>query len=396
MANACGFLTSSFSSLRIKVQPFESEGLLRTRAVVVCSSGIEDVGKHVSPSPVDQSLKLVSNGCKLVGCGSAVPSLSISNYDLGKIVDTSDEWISARTGIRNRRVLSGNESLRSLAAEAARKALEMADVDADDLDLILMCTSTPDNLFGDAPQVQRDLGCTKTPIACDIRAACSGFMLGLFSAACYVKGGGLHKILVIGADAVSRFTDWTDRGTCVLFGDAAGAVVVQACNAEEDGLLSFDLHSDGEGGRHLGSTIKYTQTNDLSGSNGSVFEFPSRKSSYPFVQMNGQEVFRFAARRVPQSIETALKKASLTASGIDWLLLHQANQRIIDAVATRLEFPPEKVISNLANYGNTSAASIPLALDEAVRSGKVKQGHTIAAAGFGAGLTWASAIIRWG
>ncbi|GMI64005.1 3-ketoacyl-acyl carrier protein synthase III [Hibiscus trionum] len=206
-------------------------------------------------------------------------------------------------------------------------------------------------------QVHIELGCTKTPIACDIRAACSGFVLGLFSAACYVRGGGLHNILVIGADAVSRFTDWTDRGTCVLFGDAAGAVVVQACDAEEDGLISFDLHSDGEVGRyvlltlvlsrgskknkeiallhlrnlischsccrHLGSSMKHTQTNDLSGSNGSILEFPSIKSSYPSVQMNGQEVLRFAVRRVPQTIESALKKASLTASDIDWLLLHQ-------------------------------------------------------------------------
>ncbi|KAK8690881.1 hypothetical protein V6N13_074407 [Hibiscus sabdariffa] len=230
MANAFGFLTSTVPSLRIKVHPSETKALLRRRAVTVCSSGIEDVGKHVSPSPAQ-----------------------------------------------------------------SHKSKEI-------------------------------LATQKTPIACDIRAACSGFMLGLFSAACYV------------------------RGTCVLFGDAAGAVVVQACKAEEDGLLSFDFHSDGEGGRHLGSPIKYSQTNDLS-------------------------VFHFAARRVPQSTETALKKASLTASGINW-------------------FP--SVISNLANYGNTSAASIPLELDDAVRSGKVKQGHTIAAAGFKAGLTWTSAVIRWG
>ncbi|XP_017611916.1 beta-ketoacyl-[acyl-carrier-protein] synthase III A, chloroplastic isoform X2 [Gossypium arboreum] len=340
--------------------------------------------------------KLVRKGCKLVGCGSAVPSLSVSNDDLSKIVDTSDEWISVRTGIRNRRVMSGKESLKKLAVEAAQKALEMADFDPNDLDLILMCTSTPEDIFGSAPQIQRELGCRNSPLAYDITAACSGFVLGLISAASHIRGGGFRNVLVIGADGLSRFVDWTDRGTCILFGDAAGAVLVQACDAEEDGLLSFDLHSDGEGGRHLGAPINDNETDELLGSNGSALDFPPKKSSYSCIQMNGKEVFRFAVRCVPQSIESALEKAGLVSGNVDWLLLHQANQRIIDAVATRLDFPQEKVISNLANYGNTSAASIPLALDEAIRSGKVKPGHTIAAAGFGAGLTWGSAIIRWG
>ncbi|XVE57702.1 hypothetical protein DITRI_Ditri04bG0110800 [Diplodiscus trichospermus] len=401
MAYASGFFTPSVPSLRRKIQPSIgicrsgicfSEGISRR---VLCSSGIEGAEKHFSPSE-SRVPKLVSKGCKLVGCGSAVPKLSVSNDDLAKLVDTSDEWISSRTGIRNRRVISGKESLKGLAVEAARKALEMADVDPDDLDLILMCTSTPEDLFGAAPQVQRELGCTKATLAYDITAACSGFVLGLVSAACHIRGGGFHNVLVIGADGVSRFVDWTDRATCILFGDAAGAVLVQACDAEEDGLLSFDLHSDGEGGRHLGSPLFDNKTNDLLGSNGSVLDFPPKRSSYTCVRMNGQEVFRFAVRCVPQSIESALEKAGLSASSVDWLLLHQANQRIIDAVATRLEFPEEKIISNLANYGNTSAASIPLALDEVVRSGKVKVGHTIAAAGFGAGLTWGSAVIRWG
>ncbi|KAE8699881.1 synthase III [Hibiscus syriacus] len=401
MANASGFSTPSVSSLRRKLQPSIGvpqsgfcfpEGIFRR---VVRSSGVEVAGTHVSPSQ-SRVPKLVSKGCKLVGCGSAVPSLSVSNDDLAKIVDTSDEWISVRTGIRNRRVISGKESLRNLAVEAARKALKMADVEPDDLDLILMCTSTPEDIFGDAPKVQRELGCTKSQLAHDITAACSGFVLGLFSASCYIRGGGLRNVLVIGADVISRFVDWADRGTCILFGDAAGAVVVQACDAEEDGLLSFDLHSDGEGARHLGVPINDNEINDRLGSNGSVLEFPPKRSTYACIQMNGKEVFRFAVQCVPQSIESALEKADLKASDVDWLLLHQANQRIIDAVATRLEFPPEKVISNLANYGNTSAASIPLALDEAIRSGKVKPGHTIVASGFGAGLTWGSAIIRWG
>lgn len=402
MANASGIFTPSVPSLRRRIQPpgggfrfgicVSQRGFKR----IVCASTVGSSDKHASPSE-PRLPRLVSKGCKLVGCGSAVPALSVSNDDLSKIVDTSDEWISVRTGIRNRRVISGKDSLTSLAVEAARKAIEMADLTPNDIDLVLMCTSTPEDLFGNAPQVQRALGCGKNPLAYDITAACSGFVLGLISAACHIRGGGFTNVLVIGAEAVSRFVDWTDRGSCILFGDAAGAVVVQACDSEEDGLLSFDLHSDGEGGRHLTASMEENKINDTLGTNGSVLEFPPpRRSSYSCIQMNGKEVFRFAVRCVPQAIESALQKAGLTVSDIDWLLLHQANQRIIDAVAARLEFPQERVISNLANYGNTSAASIPLALDEAVRSGKVKPGHTIATAGFGAGLTWGSAIVRWG
>ncbi|CAN4089335.1 unnamed protein product [Withania somnifera] len=346
---------------------------------IICSSTGE--GADRLSTYQSRVSRLVNRGCKLIGCGSAVPALKVSNDDLAKIVDTNDEWISVRTGIRNRRVLSGKDNLTDLAAEAARKALEMAEVDPNDVDLILLCSSTPEDLFGSAPQIQRALGCKSNPLAFDITAACSGFMLGLVSAACYIRGGGFKNVVVIGADALSRYVDWTDRGTCILFGDAAGAVVVQACDIGEDGLFGFDLHSDGEGQRHLNALIKENETDHAVGTNGS---------------MNGKEVFRFAVRVVPQSIEAALENAGFPRSKIDWLLLHQANQRIIDAVATRLEVPSGHVISNLANYGNTSAASIPLALDEAVRSGKVQAGHVIAAAGFGAGLTWGSAILRWG
>ncbi|GMY30070.1 3-oxoacyl-[acyl-carrier-protein] synthase 3 A, chloroplastic-like [Fagus crenata] len=404
MANASGFFTPSVPSLRRRIQPpigiyrsgFRSpEGFSKR---VFCSSTTQDSDKVASGASSSESRvpRLVSKGCKLVGCGSAVPTLNISNEDLAKIVDTNDEWISVRTGIHNRRVLSGKDSLTTLAVEASRKALQMAQVDPDDVDLVLMCTSTPDDLFGSAPQIQKALGCKKNPLAYDITAACSGFLLGLVSAASHIRGSGFQNVLVIGADALSRYVDWTDRGTCILFGDAAGAVLVQACDSEDDGFFSFDLHSDGDGQKHLNATMKENETNNALGSNGSVSTFPPKRSSYSCIQMNGKEVFRFAVRCVPQSIESALKKAGLPGSSIDWLLLHQANQRILDAVATRLEVPQERVISNLANYGNTSAASIPLALDEAVRSGKVKAGHTIAAAGFGAGLTWGSAIIRWG
>ncbi|KAL2920812.1 3-oxoacyl-[acyl-carrier-protein] synthase III chloroplastic [Bienertia sinuspersici] len=436
MANTYGFSSSAPISLNKRFSPS-----IRLNGPVFCSyvriskrvfcSSIEGAEKHAAAGVSVSETKVArlgNRGCKLVGCGSALPKLQISNDDLSKYVETSDEWISTRTGIRKRRVLSGEEGLVGLATEAAKKALEMANVDPDDIDLVLMCTSTPEDLFGSAPQVQRALGCTRSPLAYDITAACSGFLLGLVSAACHVRGGGFQNVLVIGADALSRFVDWTDRGTCILFGDAAGAVVVQACDSEDDSMFAFDLHSDGDGARHLNASLTPDETDTAIGSNGAVTGFPPRRPSYSCINMNGKEVFRFAVRCVPQSIEAALQKAGLNSSDIDWLLLHQeadiggrvndewvfgeyivmavvvwlmeenwvANQRIIDAVATRLEVPSEHVLSNLANYGNTSAASIPLALDEAVRSGKVQPGHVIATSGFGAGLTWGSAIIKWG
>ncbi|KAL3629704.1 Beta-ketoacyl-[acyl-carrier-protein] synthase III A, chloroplastic [Castilleja foliolosa] len=397
MANASGLFyppvpTQFSSSLGTYRSGFWFSDCVSRRTVCFCANqGAEKVSPSESRMP-----RFVSKGCKLVGCGSALPSVQISNDDLSKIIDTSDEWISVRTGIRNRRIISGKDSLTDLAAEAARKALEMSDVGPDDVDLILLCTSTPEDLFGSAPQIPKALGCKNNPLAYDITAACSGFILGLVSAACHIRGGGFKNVLVIGADALSRYVDWTDRGSCILFGDAAGAVLVQACDSEEDGLFAFDLHSDGEGQRHLKAALEENETDGQFGTNGSVHGLLPKRSSYSSIQMNGKEVFRFAARVVPQSIELALEKADLARSDIDWLLLHQANQRIIDAVASRLDVPSERVISNLANYGNTSAASIPLALDEAVRCGKVKAGNIIATAGFGAGLTWGSAIIRWG
>ncbi|KAL9250834.1 Beta-ketoacyl-[acyl-carrier-protein] synthase III, chloroplastic-like protein [Drosera capensis] len=456
MASGSGLFSASSPSCR----SYSSMGLFgprfRSYGRVLCRATDLD-GAHRGVSSGESRVpRLVYQGCKLVGCGSAIPKLQISNDDLAKMVETSDDWIATRTGIRNRRILSGrsliegDESLTGLAVEAARKALDMAQVEPDDVDLVLLCTSSPEDLFGGATQVQKALGCRKSPLAYDITAACSGFVLGLVSAACHVRGGGFRNVLVIGADALSRFVDWTDRGVCILFGDAAGAVLVQAlnpredifkaryclfidelilelgnmeflglvllscnilservegsvshrvwssaCDSEEDGVFGFDLHSDGEGLRHLNASMRCDETNGPLGTNGSAMGFPPKRAVYSPIQMNGKEVFRFAARTVPLSVETALEKAGISSSSIDWLLLHQANQRIIDAVATRLELPPERVISNIAKYGNTSAASIPLALDEAVRGGKVLPGHIIAASGFGAGLTWGSAIIRW-
>ncbi|KAL5718275.1 beta-ketoacyl-[acyl-carrier-protein] synthase III [Ranunculus cassubicifolius] len=410
MANASGLISNYIPTIKGRNQQFKF-GVTGSaykvfdkipKRVFMCTSSVQGVDNKDVPiatpskSPVPRRLY---QGCKLIGCGSAVPKLKITNDDLAQIVETNDEWIATRTGIRNRRVLSGEETLTDLAADAASKALKMAQVHPDDVDLILMCTSTPEDLFGSAPQIQKALGCKSNPLAYDITAACSGFILGLISAACHIRGGGFKNVLVVGADSLSRYVDWTDRGSCILFGDAAGAVLVQACDGEDDGLFGFDVHSDGEGQRNLNAPMKEAisdEKKNMFGTNGSVVEFPPRPFSYSCIQMNGKEVFRFAVKSVPHSIELALEKAGLTTDHIDWLLLHQANQRIIDAVATRLHIPPEQVIANLANYGNTSAASIPLALDEAVRSGKVLPGQTIAAAGFGAGLTWASAILRWG
>ncbi|KAJ8632205.1 hypothetical protein MRB53_025541 [Persea americana] len=403
MANAYGLISHSTPCIRRRNLPsniisrsgfYSAERITRRAFRCSAAEGINDLASASFPSN-PPTPRLVAKGCKLVGCGSALPQRLISNDDLAQIVETSDEWISVRTGIRNRRILSGDETLTGLAVEASRKALQMAQVKPDDVDLILLCTSTPDDLFGSGPQIQKELGCRKNPLAFDIRAACSGFVLGLMTAGFSIRAGGFQNVLVIGADALSQYVDWTDRGTCILFGDAAGAVLVQACDGDEDALLGYDLHSDGDGQKHLNALAKDDRTENLFVSNGVPTSFP-RPSSYSCIQMNGKEVFRFAVRCVPLSIEASLERAGLMSSSIDWLLLHQANQRIIDAVATRLQIPPDHVISNLANYGNTSAASIPLALDEAVRSGKVQAGNIIATAGFGAGLTWGSAIVKWG
>ncbi|GKB72293.1 3-oxoacyl-[acyl-carrier-protein] synthase 3 A, chloroplastic-like protein [Tanacetum coccineum] len=572
----------------------------------------DDHGRKVSFDDRKEKT-LISKGCKLVGCGSAVPNRQISNHDLAQIIDTSDEWISSRTGIRNRRILTGKETLTGLAVEAAQKSLQMAELEPDDVDLILNCSSTPESLFGGAAEVQKTLGCKRNPPAYDIRSACSGFILGLVSASCHIRGGefqesacgigqlivylryvdwteedsvfssgmlracdmrrmvclvltcirmemaavhncienppsyryvGAHMrrnetshftggsslgffpshtsishiqmngqevfrfvvkvapqtieaslanaglrlseidcygntsaasiplaldeavrsgnvkegetimtvgfgagltwgsaiiisgllrsrneleeifamveekrlkevaflvdvlsrpslvlpaifagkddflyyaevvslyVLVIGADCISRYVDWTDRKTCVLFGDAAGAILVQAYDIEEDGLFGFDMHTDGDGSRYVGAHMKRNETSHVTGGSSLGF-FPSH-TSISHIQMNGQEVFRFVVKVVPQTIEASLANAGLRLSEIDWLLVHQ--------------FPKDRVISNLENYGNTSAASIPLALDEAVQSGDVKEGDTIMTVGFGAGLTWGSTIVRW-
>ncbi|WP_138498685.1 beta-ketoacyl-ACP synthase III [Nostoc sp. PA-18-2419] len=325
-------------------------------------------------------------GIAITGSGSAVPATSLDNQRLTELVETSNDWITTRTGICQRRLALPSESLSILATAASNQAIASAGIKPEDLDLILLATSTPDDLFGSACQVQAKLGATKA-VAFDLTAACSGFVFGLVTAAQYIRAGVYQNVLLIGADILSRWVDWQDRRTCVLFGDGAGAVVLQA--SKSDRLLGFALKSDGTQNHYL--NLGYTGSSEELLSGISV-----TKGTYQPITMNGKEVYRFAVQKVPEIIDKALFQANLTVDQIDWLLLHQANQRILDAVAQRLNVPEDKVISNLAQYGNTSAASIPLALDEAVRQGKIKPNHIVAASGFGAGLTWGAAIFQWG
>lgn len=330
-------------------------------------------------------MQQMATGLAVTGSGSAAPKASLDNHGLSQIVDTSDEWISTRTGIRSRHLAHPDDTLAKLGAIAAQNALEMAQVEATDIDLILLATSTPDDLFGSACQIQAAIG-AKHAVAFDLTAACSGFVFGMITAAQFIRTGVYRNVLLIGADVLSRWVDWTDRRSCVLFGDGAGAVVLQA--NDTDRLLGFALHSDGC--LHECLNVQYhgearPLTRGINVSQG----------TYQSIAMNGKEVYRFAVNRVPEVVEKALFQADLKTDDIDWLLLHQANQRILDAVAKRLRVPAEKVISNIASYGNTSAATIPLALDETVRQGHIKPGDTIAASGFGAGLSWGAAIFQW-
>ncbi|MFM2312850.1 MAG: hypothetical protein RLZZ04_2126 [Cyanobacteriota bacterium] len=325
-------------------------------------------------------------GMAITGCGSAAPESILTNDHLAQMVDTSDEWINARTGMKNRHIASPRESLSQLSAVAAQGAIAMAGISPLDLDLIILATSTPDDLFGSACRIQGLIGATNA-VAFDLTAACSGFLFALITASQFIGTGMYKNVLVIGADVLSRWVDWSDRTSCILFGDGAGAAVCQA--ASENRLLSCGMYSNGSQNNCL--NLNY------SGDSKPLLDnITAQQGSYNPITMNGREVYRFAVARVPEALSKAMFQAKLTAEDLDWLLLHQANQRIMDAVAKRLNIPQSKILSNIAEYGNTSAASIPLALDAAVRDGKVKPGDTIAASGFGAGLAWGSAIFKWG
>jgi 3-oxoacyl-[acyl-carrier-protein] synthase-3 len=336
---------------------------------------------------LDQELKQnISKGVAVTGVGSAVPETVLTNDDLSEIVETSNEWIQTRTGIEQRRLATPQEWLTGIATTAGDHAIATSGLQASDIDLIILATSTADDLFGSASLIQAKLGAS-TAVAFDLTAACSGFLFAMVTAGQFIQTGTYQNALVIGADILSRWVDWSDRTTCVLFGDGAGAMVLQA--NPENHLLGFELRSDGSLNTSLNLAYR-----------------PEAKAIHPKatiaqgvhqpITMNGREIYRFAVNRVPEVLEKALFRANLTVDQVDWLVLHQANQRILDAVADRLNIPSEKVLSNLALYGNTSAASIPLVLDEAVQAGRVKPGDVIAAAGFGAGVTWGASIFRWG
>lgn len=331
-------------------------------------------------------MTLGKQGIKFIGSGSAIAPQIIDNNELSKIVETSDEWIQSRTGIKQRHI-ADSLSLSELASEAGKKAIANAGLNPLDIDLIILATSTPDDLFGSASKVQSLVGANRA-VAFDLTAACSGFVFGIITASQFIRNGVYQNVLIIGADCLSRWVDWGDRNTCVLFGDGAGAIVCQGSEIK-DNLVSFEMYSDGT----LNSSLNLA----YQGQNRQLIDNKQvSQGGFSYITMNGREVYRFAVSKVPEVIEKALFKANITSADIDWLILHQANQRIIDAVASKLNIPAEKIISNLSEYGNTSAASIPLALDEAISEGKIKSQHLIATAGFGAGLTWGSAIFRWG
>lgn len=325
-------------------------------------------------------------GVAFIGSGSAQLETVLTNDQLAQVVDTSDEWIATRTGIRQRHIASAGDSIRSLAGEAVVSAIAQADLEPTDIDLILLATSTPDDLFGSACQIQAEVGATRA-VAFDITAACSGFVFALVTAAQFIRTGAYKNVVVVGADILSRLTDWGDRRTCVLFGDGAGAIVMQRC--DQDRLLSFEMHSDGSQNDCLNA--HYQKASKTLVDNVNI-----QTGQYRTVTMNGREVYRFAVKRVPEVLEKSLFHAGLSIDDIDWLILHQANQRILDAAAQRLGIPGDRVVSNMAKHGNTDAASIPIALDEWVRTGKIKAGDTLALSGFGAGLSWGAAILKWG
>lgn len=331
-------------------------------------------------------LNQLGAGIAITGSGSATPDVVLNNHQLEQIVETSDEWITTRTGIQERHLADAQSSLSAIASIAAEKAIAMAGITAQDLDLIVLATSTPDDLFGSASQIQALLGASQA-VAFDLTAACSGFIFGLVTVSQFIRTGVYQNVLLVGADILSRWIDWTDRSTCILFGDGAGAVVLQA--NQSDRLLGFELRSDGSQNNCLQLAYDAQPKRILEG-------VTVGQGNYQRITMNGKEVYRFAVQRVPEVIEKALFRANLSTDQVDWLLLHQANQRILDAVAQRLNISAEKVLSNLAKHGNTSAASIPLALDEAVRQGKIQPGDIIASSGFGAGLTWGAAVFQWG
>ena len=307
----------------------------------------------------------------LLGIGHYVPERVLTNQDLEKMVDTSDEWIRTRTGIEERRIADDDMNTSDMAYLASKKALENAKINAEDLDLILVATVTPDYPF---PSVgcllQEKLGATNAA-AMDVSAACAGFMYGMITASQFINNDTYQNVLVVGVEKLSKITNWEDRNTAVLFGDGAGAAVVGPVT-EGRGILSFELGSDGSGSKHL-------------------YQEPQG-----FMEMNGREVFKFAVRQMGQSAVNVIEKAGLTKEDVDFLVPHQANIRIMEASRQRLELPIEKMATTVKKYGNTSSSTIPIALSEAMEEGRVKEDDVVVLVGFGGGLTWGAVALRIG
>jgi 3-oxoacyl-[acyl-carrier-protein] synthase-3 len=322
---------------------------------------------------------------QIKGVGYSVPETIVTNDDLTKLYETSDEWIYTRTGIKERRVVSGNQNAADLGYEAAQWALSKAGINPEELDLIIAASSAPPDLYpAIACDIQSRLGITTNIPAFDITAACSGLIYGLQIARGFIGAGIYKKILIVATDNNSKLVDWSDRATSIIFGDGAGAMVVTEAEDGIDDILSINIQADGS----IGEYIKYT----LPGKTCPLVEANEEKPS--FIYMNGREVYKFVVKVLPDYIDKTLEAAGMKAEDVDYLIPHQANQRIIEAVQQRLGYDDSKVISNIAYYGNTSAASIPIALAEGVEKGTVKLGSTAILCGFGAGMTWGAAIVR--
>jgi len=316
------------------------------------------------------------------GCGGYLPKRVLTNEDLAKVVDTTDEWIATRTGIKERRIAAKGELTSTMGTAAARAALDNARMDPQDIDLIVLATSTPDQTFpATAVTIQADLGITHGA-AFDVQAVCSGFVFALTTADNYLKSGEFRRALVIGSEAFSRILDWDDRGTCVLFGDGAGALVVEAemqnGSTTDRGVLASCLRSDG----------RYRDKLYVDGG-------PSSTGTVGYVRMDGPEVFRHAVTNIAEVIDATLKKSGYQASDIDWFVPHQANKRILDGAARKLGLAPERIVITVDKHANTSAASIPLALDAACRDGRMKKGDLVLMEAMGGGFTWGAVLVRW-
>ncbi|WP_414673652.1 MULTISPECIES: beta-ketoacyl-ACP synthase III [unclassified Methylophaga] len=315
---------------------------------------------------------------RIAGTGSYLPEKILSNHDLESMVETSDQWIKERTGIKERHIAAENETTTDLAYQASLKAIEAAGINNDDIDLIIVATTTPTQIFpSTASLLQAKLNIAGCP-AFDIQAVCTGFVYALTVADKFIKSGGVKNVLVVGAETISRIIDWTDRNTCVLFGDGAGAVVLQA--SEQPGIISTHIHSDGSFNRLL----------QVPTGPGSVVTDES-----PYIDMQGNEVFKVAVKTLSSIVDETLEANQLDKSDIDWLIPHQANIRIIAATARKLQMSMDHVVVTVDKHGNTSAASIPLALDVAVRDGRIKRGETLLFEAFGGGFTWGSALIQY-